>query len=229
MIAAIMQPYFFPYLGYFQLLRAADIFIFHDDVQYIKAGWVNRNRILLGGQAGWLTLPVRSAEHTRAINERYYVLEPAVVGDLLRKLEAAYRQAPQFTAVFPIVREIMEFESANVAAFNINLVSRLCRKLGIAPRFYLASALEKDHRLTGQERVIELCRRVGASCYVNPIGGRHLYDRHVFAHYGIQLRFLKANVISGRRDPFLSIIDVLMFHEVAAIENLLSNYEVVDT
>jgi WbqC-like protein family len=88
MIVSIMQPYFFPYIGYFQLAACSDIFVFHDDVQYIKGGWVNRNRILRDGQPRWLTLPVRKGASRLTIQQRQYQLDEPVTARVLRRVEA---------------------------------------------------------------------------------------------------------------------------------------------
>lgn len=225
-IVAVMQPYFFPYLGYFQLIAQADIFVFHDDVQYIKAGWVNRNRIMANGEARWLTLPVRHGDHALAINQRSYKLSPATAGGLLRRVGAAYHGAPRRDAVLPLVREILNFDNANVAAFNINLVMRLAAELGIETRMVVSSAMEKGDRLAGQQRVIDICRRLGATRYVNPIGGMGLYARQAFARHGIELRFFKSAVPtrlpSSQPAPLgLSIIDTLMFNDGDSIMRML--------
>jgi hypothetical protein len=122
MIISIMQPYFFPYIGYFQLIAQSDVFVFYDDVQYIKGGWVNRNRILRNGEPCWLTLPVRKEAFRLAINQRSYELERATVGRVLRRIAAAYLKAPRFEVIFPCVEELVNFGDANVAAFNMNLI-----------------------------------------------------------------------------------------------------------
>jgi hypothetical protein len=214
---AIMQPYFFPYLGYFQLAAKSDIFVFHDDAQYIKGGWVNRNRIARDGKESWLTLPVLRGAHDLAINERRYQLTPRVVDRLLRRIGAAYADAPRFEQTRALVGEILNCGDANVATFNARLVQRVAGQLGIRASFVFSSQLGKDNRLTGQERVIDICRRLGATDYVNPIGGTRLYQAERFSREGIDLSFLESTVASCRpsEDPPiapLSIIDALMFN-----------------
>ncbi len=229
MIVSIMQPYFFPYIGYFQLMFQSDIFVFHDDVQFIKGGWVNRNRILRNGEPRWLTLPVRKAASQLAINRRYYQLEQANVERLSRRIEAAYRKAPCFAAIFPVVEELLKFGDANVAAFNVNLIERIAARLAIRTRFVRSSEMEKDDRLTGQERVIDICRCLGATHYVNPIGGVRLYQSDRFAVADIKLSFLKPAVSAypqfGQAPvPDLSVIDILMFNSAESVARLLSKY-----
>lgn len=233
MIVSIMQPYFFPYIGYFQLIAQSDVFVLHDDVQYIKGGWINRNRIIWNGKPRWLTLPVRSGASHLPINQRYYEHGRDAAGGALRRIEAAYRKAPRFAAVFPMLDELLRFGDANVAAFNANLLERLAAKLGLRARLVASSAMVKDDSLTGQDRVIDICRRLGATHYVNPIGGTQLYDPEPFDRAGVTLRFL--NPAAPVYPQFgqtpvagLSIIDVLMFNGDAAIARLLQAYRLLE-
>lgn len=231
MIVSIMQPYFFPYIGYFQLIAQSDVFVLFDDVQYIKRGWVNRNRILSYGQATWLTLPVVYGPHELPIRDRDYQLDAASVRRCTRQVEVAYKRAPQFDAVFPLVRDLLQFPDTNIAAFNVHLIRRLTDWLGIAPRFVLASDLDKDRQLAGQELVIDICRRLQATRYVNPIGGTKLYQASRFARDGIELGFLRSTVPAYPQfgeEPVtsLSIIDVLMFNDPQQVRELMRHYSI---
>jgi WbqC-like protein family len=226
MIVSIMQPYFFPYIGYFQLIFHSDVFVFLDDVQYIKGGWINRNRILHDGGPRWLTRPVRKAAYHLAINQRYYQPGAARV---LRRVEAAYGNAPHFAKVFPVVADLLSFPDANVAAFNINLLTRISALLAIRRRFIVSSAMVKDESLTGPRRVVDMCHRLGATHYVNPIGGAHLYRPPHFAAAGVTLSFLQPTVPNYPQfgqEPVrdLSIIDALMFNGDGAVVRLLRKY-----
>jgi hypothetical protein len=154
-----MQPYLFPYIGYFQLMKAVDVFVFHDDVQYIKAGWVNRNRILLNGEASWLTLPVRKGASSLAINQRHYVLDADAVDSIEKRLRGCYSKAPEYTEAYPFLSELLAYPNSNVAAFNSSLLTALARKLGILCTFARASDFDVPVGSKGQDKVIELCRR----------------------------------------------------------------------
>jgi len=229
---AIMQPYFFPYLGYFQLAAEADVFVFHDDVQYIKGGWVNRNLILKDGHPSWLTLPVHRAAHDLAIKARRYQLEPFVVSRVLRRIDAAYADAPNFESTYAVVRDIMTCGDANVATFNARLIRSIAGRLGIQTTFAVSSDMQKDDRLKGQERVIDMCRRLGATRYVNPAGGRHLYRRDHFERVGIDLRFVESTVATDPRFesgtlPPLSILDTLMHNDDESVSRMLKKRRVV--
>jgi hypothetical protein len=229
MIVSIMQPYFLPYIGYFQLFHNSDVFVLHDDVQYIKDGWVNRNRILVNGAPAWITLPVLQGSYRLKINQREYQLERPIVHRILRRIDAAYRDAPYFDHIMPLLRDILGFADPNVAAFNANLVRRIACHLELTARVIRSSALAKEDHLSGEERVIDMCRLLGATRYVNPIGGVKLYSTENFARYGISLSFLDSRVAAyaqfgEEHVPSLSIVDVLMFNGRDAIRKLLTEF-----
>jgi len=229
-IVAIMQPYFFPYLGYFQLMRAVDCFVFYDNAQYSKGGWVNRNRILQNGKAGWWTFPVSRENYKLPINQRSYSATPEDVQDLVQKLEAAYAKAAQFKTIFPQTRDLLERGSHNIAEFNQEHLIRLARSLGIQCKFLVSSQIPQNTALTAQDRVIDICLRVGASHYINSIGGLELYDQKSFQEAGIQLGFIKSlpttyPQLGHAHVPFLSIIDILMFNSQQQAGLLLKEYE----
>lgn len=230
MIAAVMQPYFFPYIGYFQLMHAVDVFVFYDDVQYIDHGWVNRNRVRIQGNSAWLTLPVRRASMAASINERHYVTEEAELRRIQRTLAANYGRAAFFHEVMPLLMELMHFPDNNVASFNANLLTRLALKLGIECRFRVSSQLELPDGLKGQERVVALCRAIGADRYLNPIGGVHLYRAEDFAAAGIELSFLQTRVPACELSDgatHLSVIDGLMRGGFSAVSSQLPDYHLV--
>ena len=227
-----MQPYFFPYIGYFQLMQAADVFVFHDDAQYIKAGWINRNRILLNDEPSWLTLPVRKGASSLPINQRHYLLDTDTIDAIKKRLEACYSQAPEYDEIYRFIFGLLDHAESNVAAFNFNLLTELARKLGISCTFVASSTMHKPGGLKGQDKVIDMCRRIGATQYINPIGGLALYDGAVFLDMGIQLRFLQANSsgytqFGSGQLPFLSIIDVLMFNSIERVQTMLDDYRLL--
>jgi hypothetical protein len=232
-IVAIMQPYLFPYLGYMQLVAACDRFVAFDDVKYAKHTWVNRNRILDDGAARWFTLPVARASHLARIDEREYHLGRGHQQALLERIETLYRHAPQFPRTFDLLRRVLAFPDPNVAAFNINALRMLCEALGIATPISVSSGSRTGASLHGQDRVLEICSALGADTYVNSIGGTALYDAGAFAARGISLRFLESRAPAYRQfgDPFvpgLSIIDVLMFNDDAAVRAALDEYRLLD-
>ena len=227
-----MQPYFFPYIGYFQLISASNVFVLHDDVQYIAGGWVNRNRILLNGEDRMITFPVQKAAHVIPINARSYVSSNQDLKHIINQVKQAYAKAPCYRQVFPVVEELLTFEDRNVARFNENLIRRICDFIGIRTSIVTSSGLDKDDSLSGQDRVLDICQRVGATDYTNPIGGTKLYHQEAFQSSGITFRFLAAQDerYSQHDDewvPFLSIIDVLMFNSVQEVQGLLTKYRLL--
>lgn len=232
MIAAIMQPYFFPYVGYFQLMKAVDVFVFYDDVQYMKGGWINRNRILVDGEPVWLTLPVRRASITLPINQRHYLLDGEEICAIRQRLRVSYEKAPAYAETFSTLNELLAFDDSNVAKFNMNLLTVLARKLDINCRFVASSELDKTPGLKGQGKVIDICRRLGATRYVNSIGGFDLYDPQGFRRAGVELSFLRARTTNYAQAgqshvPFLSIIDALMFNSFERTTPLLHEYDAI--
>jgi hypothetical protein len=227
MIVAIMQPYFFPYVGYFQLMRAVDTFVFYDDVQYMKGGWINRNKIAIDGRAIWLSMPVRHADLSLAINQRYYAEDSGNVPTIRRKLQAAYARMPAWGGVMDIIDELLAFPDRNIAAFNQCSLTSLAKKLGIDCEFVVSSSIQKTPGLRGEDRVIDICRRLGATSYVNAIGGTSLYDPIRFAASGLSLSFLHTTakpVALDEGSQHLSIIDGLMREDFEGFRMRLTEY-----
>jgi hypothetical protein len=230
-IAAIMQPYFFPYIGYFQLMNAVDTFVFYDDAQYMKGGWINRNRILVNGAPAWLTLPIRSASLKLPINQRHYLLSVDAIAAVKMRLQMCYRKAPAFDDMYPFLCGLFDYADSNVSTFNANLLTALARKLGITCRFLASSSMDTRMHLKSQSKVIDICRQIGADDYINPIGGMKLYEDAGFSEHGITLKFLQANPtcyaqFGTEPVPSLSIIDVLMFNSIEQARTMLANYRI---
>ena len=230
MIVAIMQPYFFPYIGYFQLMQAVDIFILYDDAKHIEHGWVNRNRILIKDKPVWLTMPVRHDAHTLPINQRHYLLNEGVE-PIKRKLRAAYATQENTSPEFVTVSNFLDFEETNVARFNAHSLVELARHLGINCEFVLSSDIPDTKNLKGEAKVIEMCRKKGATRYINPIGGASLYNSDTFDAAGIELQFLRTNIepVSLEAKPtHLSTIHTLMQRGFAGTRLTLPKYELLD-
>lgn len=233
MKVAIMQPYFFPYIGYFQLMAACDVFVLHDDVQYIKGGWVNRNRILLNGESRMITFPVQKGAHDLPINSRNYVEDRQARKAIINLVRQAYSRAPEYRRIFPALEDMLEFEDRNVANFNRNLIECIAGMIGMYCRIVVSSDMDKDDTLTGEQRVLDMCCRLGATDYLNPIGGTELYHSGTFQKHGIALHFLEAldecyEQGAATWVPFLSIIDVLMFNPLTEVRRLLTRYRLIN-
>ena len=229
-----MQPYFFPYLGYFQLIHASDAFVAYDTAQYSRGGWINRNRILGDGGPMWFTLPVAHDDITLPIRARRYADGDGRARQLLlRKLENQYRRAPHFAAAMAVLEPLLLHREANVAAFNLHLLQGLCAHMGIATRIEAASRLPATTGLRGQDAVVAICRGLGATTYLNSIGGTTLYAAEDFAREGLALRFLRSDAppypqFAGEPVAGLSIVDVLMFNDSARIAQMLDRYRLVE-
>jgi len=230
----IMQPYLFPYIGYFQLINTVDRFVIHDDVQWIKGGWINRNRILVQGEAQYITLPVKKDSDQLNINRRMLTADSAVQKQkTLRKLEGTYRKAPHFAAVMELVCDCFSFQDENVCAFVAHSLQRCCDYLGIQTPFVFSSTLNKRNDLQAQDRVLDINRTIGATHYINPIGGTELYRKDRFTDHGLCLNFLQPRPVEYRQFaghafvPFLSIIDVMMFNTVEEAGGLLQEFDLV--
>lgn len=224
---AIMQPYLFPYLGYFQLIRAVDTFVVYDDVNYIKGGWINRNFILSQGLPQRITLPLQGASPNRLICE---VSVGAGRNKLVESIRQRYSKAPQFSTVFPFIAEILMQQESNLARFLDSGLRGICTYLGLQPRWLVSSSLSKDNLLRGQEKVLAISEQLGAGHYINPIGGKELYDRQAFARKGMRLSFIQSKPaiyrqFAKRFVPNLSIIDVMMFNDKEQCASLLQEYE----
>ncbi|MBF0163896.1 MAG: WbqC family protein [Magnetococcales bacterium] len=217
-----MQPYFFPYIGYFQLIRAVDRFIVYDTIKYTKKGWINRNRILQHGAPVWFSLPLMAGSDDLAIDARRLASDFRPES-LLNRLHGNYRRAPCFEPVYTLAEGILRHPDPNLFAFLDHGLRRVCDYLGIQTAWVVSSSVPIDHDLKAQEKVIALCRAVGTDLYVNPIGGQSLYERAAFAGQGIELRFLQSELVEYRQFdapfvPWLSILDVMMFNSVAQIQ-----------
>jgi hypothetical protein len=231
---ALMQPYLFPYIGYFQLISAVDLFVVYDDVQWMKGGWINRNRVLTpAGTAEYLGLPVKGDSLTKNINERFF--SDGVVAEkqkILGKLAVTYKGAPHVETTVALVEKIFGNDETNVARFVTNSIEQICRHLNIPTEIVVSSGLDKSADLRSRERVIDIAKLVNAAEYINAIGGQGLYDKDLFREHGIKLSFLRSRgVVYQQFDapflPDLSIIDVLMFNSTTEVEQLLTQFELV--
>jgi hypothetical protein len=223
-----MQPYFFPYVGYFQLVATVDRFVIYDDVNFIKQGWINRNRVLVNGAPMFLSVPLANASsftpiRCTKIHENYKVWRQKATSTL----QTAYGRAPFFLPVFEMVKDVIEEMPPNISALALRSVQSVLRYLKIPTAIVESSAVYGNEHLAGEERVIDICAQEKASHYINMPGGRALYSKAKFLSAGIELQFLNPVVEPYEQfgNPFvpaLSIIDVLMFNEPSAARRLVS-------
>ncbi len=183
---AIMQPYFMPYLGYFQLIAAVDLFIVYDNIQYTKSGWINRNRIYGNGEAVTISLPLRSASDYLDVRERELAAEFRPE-KLLNKIRGTYLKAPYFGETFPLIEAIVRYEETNLFRFLEHCIRRTCDHVGVTTEIKISSSIPIDHGLKKQDKVLAFCEALGASAYVNAIGGLELYRAEEFHDRGVDL------------------------------------------
>lgn len=225
----IMQPYFFPYLGYWQLLANVDKYVVYDDVTYIKGGWINRNNFLINGQKNLLTMQLEKASS-------YTLIKDIAIKDdfvkFLKTIEMSYKKAPFFEDSFRLLKDICQCPEKKLGQFLFNSHIKICEYLGIDTELILSSSFEKHVELKGKDKVISICKQLGADEYINAIGGQELYDKKEFAENGIRLNFLQANLREYRqlKNEFvagLSIIDIMMFNSKEEIKEMLNDFNLV--
>jgi|SRR6185312_2819924 len=230
---AVMQPYLFPYLGYYQLVNAVEKFIFFDDVNYINKGWINRNQILQNNEAYRFTLPLIKASQNRLINEIEIADFPKWRKDFLKQVEFAYKKAPCFAEVFPWLNTFLHDEDYQlVGKLTADSVRSVARLLGLATEFGFSSELnyKSGENADGESKILRICEMMGADLYINPKNGQSLYNNGNFEAKNVELRFICMDDIvypQFQKDkfvPFLSIIDVLMFNGPEQTRGLLDKY-----
>jgi hypothetical protein len=229
----IMQPYLFPYLGYFQLIHAVDTFVVYDDVAFIKQGWINRNRILINGQPSYFTVPVKHASSFALIQDTVVDDDPQNARwaeKMLKTIDIAYRRAPEFGRVFPRVEAVLTSPTRRVAELAAASIKAMMQLLDLEAEWVESSARFGNAHWKGEDRVLAICRAQGATDYVNVAGGRELYSGERFAAEGVRLHFVRSRPVQYRQfqDPFvpwLSIIDVVMFNTQAAARELVTQYD----
>jgi hypothetical protein len=231
----IMQPYLFPYIGYFQLIGSVDKFIVYDDVSYIKQGWINRNRILLNSADHLFTVQLKDASSYRLIKD--IQVHERLHTDWKRKfyktLENAYRKAPYYEPVMNLIKATLESGETSISKISTESLKVVCEYLQIKTCFGESSTVYQNNHLLNAERVIDICQKENATSYTNAIGGIDLYRQEDFAAKGIRLNFLKPRPISYKQFssefvPGLSIIDVMMFNSQTSITSYLKEFDLVD-
>ena len=225
----IMQPYFMPYIGYWQLMATVDTYVVYDDVNYIKGGWVSRNNILLNGQKHMFTITLNGASPNKLFNE-------ITIKDDFKKfsrlIESAYKKAPYYEEVSALLEKIYAYEDRSLGAFMLHSFQVVLDYLDIDTKLILSSTIEKDNTLKAKDKVKHICHILGADTYYNAIGGQELYDKDDFKSDGINLQFVKTELsvypqFKNEFVPGLSIIDVLMHNGKEGTKRLLNEYTLI--
>lgn len=228
-----MQPYFLPYIGYFQLIRAVDEFIVYDNIQFSKKGWFHRNRMLQNGKDEYFSLTLKKdSDFLDVRDRRLSETWPADREKILRKIKENYRKAPHFEMVYPITEQIFHFPDNHLFNFILFSLQSVCSYLEIATPLTVSSTLAIDHSLKSQDKVIALVKAAGGDIYLNPIGGFDLYDPAGFKAQGLTLQFHKARPFSypqygNEFVPWLSVLDLMMFNSREQITGWLDNFDII--
>jgi hypothetical protein len=233
----IMQPYLFPYIGYYSLISAVDAFVFYIDVQYIRRGWINRNRILNRDNAEhwqYINIPVKKTSRESDIQNIEIFNETRWDDDLKKTLTLRYSRAPHFRPTIDLLFDIIDKgNKGKLYEFNIYSLKQVCAYLGIDTRFVNSTDLQYNRELDAQGKLIDIAKRLNGDTYINPIGGTELYSREEFQNCGLKLLFLKMDEFTynqGKGDfvANLSIIDVLMWNSREDARRILQNFILVE-
>lgn len=229
---AIMQPYLFPYIGYWQLINAVDTFVLFDDVNFIKKGWINRNNILLNAQKHLFTLPLKKVSQFSHINEIQVTDETKTKSNILKTIQMAYSKAPFYNDIFPIIEKSILFDGTSVSSLINYSIIEVLKYLDIKKEIVFSSEIKKNEALSSQEKIINIVKILNGKTYINPIGGQDLYNKEDFSKENLNLFFIKTNEIIYKQFknefiPNLSFIDVLMFNPPQKIKEMLDNYELI--
>ncbi len=228
---AIMQPYFFPYIGYWQLINAVDEFVIYDNIQYTKKGWINRNRFLLNGKDEIFSIPLKKDSDYKNVIERN--ISPTFdKKGLISKFQNAYFKAPFKKEITPLLEKIIYYENDNLFEYVYNSVLEICNYLEIKTNIIVSSKINIDHSLKSKDKVIAIVKALNGSKYINPIGGVELYDKKEFENNNISLEFLRANEIKYNQNtsnfiPNLSIVDLLMYNDLKKVQDYLKDYTLI--
>ena len=231
----IMQPYFFPYIGYWQLIHAVDVFVVYDDGKMITNGWIHRNRILdFDGQTPrTIGVPLKKKSVSHTIGEMERAEDNRQMKQMVEMIKMRYRRAPHYQEVMPMLEELILNDETNMVKYLTHSLHTVCDFLGIKTRFEMSSTIDKSDLEHVEEKAFRICHHFGITDYINPSGaGMELYDK---AHWkeagGINLMFLRRNEdirypqFGGAFVPDLSIIDMLMFCSVEEMQHLLNEYK----
>ena len=229
----IMQPYFFPYIGYFQLISSVDKFVIYDNIKYTKKGWINRNRIIANGKDQLFTIPLRNGSDYLDINQRKLSYDyQSATKKILRKIEASYKKAPYYDKAYPVIADCLLYKDKNLFNFIYYSIKKIKKYLDIKTEILISSQIEIKKRLKGELRVLSICKQLKADQYINAIGGMELYDKKRFLKDKIKLNFIKSKPIKYKQFdnvfiPWLSIIDIMMFNSQKEINKMLNDFELI--
>ena len=228
----IMQPYFMPYLGYWQLINAVDKYVLLDDVNFIMRGYINRNNILINGASHLFSIPLVKPSQNKLINETELNFQEKDKSNFINTITLAYKKAPYYNDFFPVLESIILNDEKDLTKYIKNSIEKVWDYLGLETEILLSSEIKKDNTLRAQDRIIEINKVLGSTTYINAIGGQELYNRDDFKRENLELKFIKMLPYEYKqfKNEFvanLSMIDVLMFNSKEEVKKLLDNYELI--
>lgn len=230
---AIMQPYFFPYIGYFNLINACENFIFYDDVNFIKNGWINRNRVLTFGNVKYITVPIENTSSFIKIKDTYIKKDMPWQNKILSCLSQSYKGAAFYAPSMEIIENVLKTSTTNISTLAANSVKICAEYIGIQAKFSFASECFENQHLHGEERIIDICLQENAEEYFNLPGGRNLYDKNNFKNKNITLTFIQPKIWEYNHftplfEPALSIIDVMMHNSPEKIRESMTTKSITN-
>ena len=227
----IMQPYFIPYIGYWQLINEVDIFVIYDNIKYTKKGWINRNKLLSNNGPYYISIPITKDSDYLNINQRFISIESKrIYKSYLNRINNFYNKAPFFNEVYNLIKKILDYEESNLFYFLRNSIIQILSYLDIEKNILVSSDIKIKHNRKNEKRIVDICKANKAKSYINPIGGKDLYEKSYFNNNGINLSFIQTKSIKYKQfeNNFvasLSIIDVLMFNSVNDTKKLLFDFQ----
>jgi len=235
MILGIMQPYFFPYIGYFSLIKSVDKWIVFDSVQYIKRGWIERNRILSSnGSPFYIKVPLNKFHRHSLIKDVTIKNTENWSLKMLEQIKSYKKYAPFYHNVYSFLEESFEFKTNSIVEQNVYLLKKTCEYLEIPFNYEVFSEmnLSIDQPKAPGDWALNICKSLRAKEYINPIGGMQLFNKDMFEKSNIKIKFIKSRMVKyyqgpGEFHPWLSILDVMMFNDINKIHEILDNCEFI--
>ncbi len=234
MKTAIMQPYFLPYIGYFQLIHSVDTFVVYDNIKFTKKGWINRNRFLNQGKVEYFTINIAKDSDYLNVNERKIapIFFQREKKKLIEKIRQNYQKAINYEEFSQILLSILNYDNNNLFEYIYNSIIKIVKYLQIQVEIIKSSDISIDHSLKKTDKIIEICKSLGTTTYINAIGGRELYSKEEFLKENIELKFIETrNIVYSQLDNHfysnLSIMDLLMHNTKDIAKEMLKSYELV--
>lgn len=229
MKVAIMQPYFMPYIGYFQLINAVDEFIIFDTPQFIRHGWIERNNILkLDGKSSYIKVPLVKQSRDTSIKDKIINNSINWQKKILAQITHYKKKAPYYNDVLILLDAIFKEQTESIVDLNYKSLKLICDYLDITTPIKIWSEmnLEIEKVNAPDEWALNICKKINASTYINPIGGLSFFDKKKYLTTNIDIKFIKSkeilyNQFDNNFTPWLSIIDILMFNSKNNIKNML--------